>query len=142
MAYAADGSKPQNHDGTMGDGKVANILKHGAALWPFTKITEINIKQTYKGEASPNKIHPYFQKKLQREKELSGRQIFAQEISSRRGEIVTINTVIKLDLIGIIIIHTIISTSTIITTPSRYNNCVESCIVLRGNFLGVDYYCS
>src|SRR4051812_32914108 len=80
--------------------------------------------------------------KLQREKELSGMQISVGEISSRRGEIITINTIIKLDFIGIIIILTTISTSTIITTPSRCNNCVESCIVLRGNFLGVNYFCS
>src|SRR4051812_14564041 len=80
-------------------------------------------------------------RKTPREKELSDRQISAKEIPSRRGEIVSINTVIKLDFIGIIIIHTIISTSTIVTTPSRCNNCVESCIVLWGNFPDVYYYC-
>src|SRR4051794_31624068 len=61
-------------------------------------------------------------RKTPREKELSGRHISAREIPSRRGDIVAINTFIKLGFIGIIIIiHTIISTSTIITTPSRCN---------------------
>ena len=79
-------------------------------------------------------------RKTPREKDLSGRQISAGGIPSRRGEIVAINTIVKLGFIGIIIIiHTIISTSTIITTSYRCNNWVESCIVLRGNFPGVDY---
>src|SRR4051812_1949667 len=64
--------------------------------------------------------------KTPREKEPSGRHSSAGEFPSRRGEIVAINTIIKLDFIGIIIIiHTIISTSTIITTPSHCNNRVE-----------------
>jgi hypothetical protein len=54
---------------------------------------------------------------------LSGRLKSAEEIPSRRGEIIAIITAIELDFIGIII--TIISTtSTIITaasTPSRCN---------------------
>ena len=55
--------------------------------------------------------------KTPREKDLSDRQISAGGIPSRRGEIVAINTTIKMDFIGIIIIiTTIISTSTIITT--------------------------
>ena len=56
-------------------------------------------------------------RKTPREKDLSGRQISAGGIPSRRGEIVAINTTIKLDFIGIIIIitTTIISISTIIT---------------------------
>jgi hypothetical protein len=60
----------------------------------------------------------------EREK-LSGRQKFAGEIPSRRGEIVAIVIIIALDFIGIIIItiiiiiiSTFIST---ITTPSRCN---------------------
>src|SRR5215216_4766597 len=68
--------------------------------------------------------------KTPREKDLSGRQNSARGIPSRRGEIVAINTTIKLDFIGIIIIITIISTSTIITTSYCCNNWVESCIVL------------
>jgi hypothetical protein len=61
-------------------------------------------------------------KTTEREK-LSGRQKSAGEIPSRRGEIVAIVTVIKLDFIGIIII--IISTArtiiTTVTSPSRCN---------------------
>ena len=76
-------------------------------------------------------------RKTPREKDLSGKQISAGGIPSRRGEIVAINTTIKLDFIGIII--SIISTSTIITTSYHCNNWVESCIVLSGNFPGVDY---
>src|SRR4051812_7822170 len=65
-------------------------------------------------------------RKTPREKELSGKQISAREIPSRRGEIIAINTIIKLDFILIIIIiYTIISTITIITTPSRYKNHVD-----------------
>ena len=61
----------------------------------------------------------------------------AREIPSRRGEIVAIVTVIKLDFIGIIIIISI----TISTAPLRstVTSRVESCIVLRGNSLSVDY---
>src|SRR3954465_936779 len=59
-------------------------------------------------------------RKTLREKDPFGRQISARGIPSQRGETVAINTVIKLGFIGIIIIiHTIISTSTIITTPLR-----------------------
>ena len=77
--------------------------------------------------------------KTPREKDLSGRQISAGGIPSRRGDTVAINTIIKLGFIRIIIIiHIIISTSTIITTSYHCNNWVESCIVLRGNFPGVD----
>ena len=47
--------------------------------------------------------------KTPREKDLSGRQISAEGIPSRRGEIVAINTTIKLDFIGIIIIITTIT---------------------------------
>ena len=56
-------------------------------------------------------------RKTRREKDLSGRQISAGGIPSRRGEIVAINTTIKLDFIGIIIIitTTIITISTLIT---------------------------
>ena len=61
--------------------------------------------------------------KHQRKKKLSDREKSAGEIPSRKGEIVAIVTVIKLDFIGIIIIiisttRTIIST---IATPSRCN---------------------
>jgi hypothetical protein len=55
----------------------------------------------------------------EREK-LSGRQKSAGEISSRRGEIVTIVITITLDFIGIIIIITSTFIFTIIM-PSRYN---------------------
>jgi hypothetical protein len=58
--------------------------------------------------------------KTHTERKLSGRQKSAGEIPSRRGEIVTIITVIKLGFIGIIIIIIII-TSTFITTPSHCN---------------------
>jgi hypothetical protein len=51
-----------------------------------------------------------------REKELSGRQKSAREIPSRKGEIITIATVIELGFIGIIII-----TNTSITLLSRNN---------------------
>ena len=78
-------------------------------------------------------------RKTPREKDLSSRQISAGGIPSQRGKIVAINTTIKLDFIGIITISIIISTSTIITTSYRCNNWVEFCIVLRGNFPGVDY---
>src|SRR5215216_5115859 len=54
-------------------------------------------------------------RKTPREKDLSGRQISAGGIPSRRGEIVAINTTIKLDFIGIIIIIIIIIITTIIT---------------------------
>jgi hypothetical protein len=56
---------------------------------------------------------------IEREK-LSGRQKSVGEIPSQRGEIVTIVITIALDFIGIIIIITSTSISTI-TTPSRYN---------------------
>jgi hypothetical protein len=55
----------------------------------------------------------------EREK-LSGRQKSAGEIPSRRGEIVAIIITITQDFIGIIIIITNTSISTI-TTPSHYN---------------------
>jgi hypothetical protein len=57
--------------------------------------------------------------KTHRERKLSGRQKYAEEIPSRRGEIIAIVIAIELGFIGIIII-----TSTFIiftTTPSRYN---------------------
>ena len=56
-------------------------------------------------------------RKTSREKDLSGRQISTGGIPSRSGEIVAINTTIKLDFIGIIIttITTIITISTLIT---------------------------
>jgi hypothetical protein len=54
-------------------------------------------------------------RKTHKERKLSGRQKYAGEIPSRRGEIVGIVTVIELGFIGIIIIITII------ITPSRYN---------------------
>ena len=56
-------------------------------------------------------------RKTPREKDLSGRQISARRIPSRRGEIIAANTTIKLDFIGIIIIiiTTIITISTLIT---------------------------
>ena len=54
------------------------------------------------------------------------------------GEIVAIVTAIQLDFIGIIII-TISTAITIISIPSRCNIWVVSCLVHRGNFLGVDY---
>jgi hypothetical protein len=58
--------------------------------------------------------------KTHRERKLSGRQKYAGEIPSRRGEIVTIVIVIEMDFIGIIIIIT--NTFIIfITTPSRCN---------------------
>ena len=50
-------------------------------------------------------------RKTLREKDLSGRQNSAGGIPSRRGEIVAINTTIRLDFIGIIIITTIITIS-------------------------------
>jgi hypothetical protein len=58
----------------------------------------------------------------EREK-LSGRQKFAGEIPSRRGEIVTIVITIELGFIGIIISMTIITSTFIftITAPSRCN---------------------
>ena len=70
-------------------------------------------------------------RKTPREKDLSGRQISAGGIPSRRGETVAINTIIKLGFIGIIIviiIHTFISTSTSTTTLSCCNNCVGYCL--------------
>ena len=57
----------------------------------------------------------------EREK-LSGRQKSAGEIPSRRGEIVTIVTVIELDFIGIIII-TISTARTIISTVATPSCC-------------------
>ena len=77
----------------------------------------------------------------EREK-LSGREISAGEIPSRRGEIIAILIVITLDFIGIIII--IISTAvTIISTAplcSAVTSRVILCVVHKGNFPGVDYY--
>jgi hypothetical protein len=59
----------------------------------------------------------------QRERKLSGRQKSAEEIPSRRGQIVAIVITIELGLIGIIIFNTIITSTFIftITTPSRCN---------------------
>jgi hypothetical protein len=61
--------------------------------------------------------------KIHKERKLSGRQKSAEEIPSRRGEIIGIVTVIELGFVGIIIIITIITSTfiTIITMPSRYN---------------------
>jgi hypothetical protein len=58
----------------------------------------------------------------EREK-LSDRQESAEEIPSRRGEIVAIVIIIVLDFIGIIITIILITSTFIftITTPSRYN---------------------
>ena len=72
----------------------------------------------------------------EREK-LSSREQSAGEIPSGRGEIVAIVTVIRLDFIGIIIISIAISTAPLC---SALTSRVESCIVLRGNSLVVDYY--
>jgi hypothetical protein len=58
------------------------------------------------------------QKTPEREK-LSGRQESAEEIPSRRGEIIAIVITIAPDFIGIIIIISI--TSTFISMPSRCN---------------------
>jgi hypothetical protein len=55
---------------------------------------------------------------------LSGRQKFAREIPSRKGEIIAIVIIMVLDFIGIIITITIIIISTFISTitmPSRCN---------------------
>jgi hypothetical protein len=59
----------------------------------------------------------------ERERKLSGRQKFAGEIPSQRGEIVVIIITIELGFIGIIIFITIITSTFIftITMPSRYN---------------------
>jgi hypothetical protein len=61
--------------------------------------------------------------KTLREKKLSDRQKSAQEIPSRRGEIIAIVITIKLDFIGIIISITIITNTFIFTIimPSRCN---------------------
>ena len=76
----------------------------------------------------------------EREK-LSGREKSAGEIPSRRGEIVAIVIVIELDFIGIII--TIIATAdTVISAAplrSAVTSRVESCLVHRGSFPGVNY---
>jgi hypothetical protein len=58
----------------------------------------------------------------EREK-LSGRQKYAGEIPSRRGEIIAIVIIIALDFIGIIITIILITSTSIstITMPSRYN---------------------
>jgi hypothetical protein len=58
----------------------------------------------------------------EREK-LSGRQKSAEEIPSRRGEIIAIVIIIALDFIGIIITIILITSTFIftITTPSRCN---------------------
>jgi hypothetical protein len=53
--------------------------------------------------------------KTHRERKLFGRQKYAREIPSRRGEIIAI----ELDFIGIIIITSTFITT--ITTPSRCN---------------------
>jgi hypothetical protein len=79
-------------------------------------------------------------RKTHRERKLSGRQKSAEEIHSRRGEIIATVIVIELGFIGIIIIIIIITTSTIITTLSYYNILGESCLVHRGNFPDVNYY--
>jgi hypothetical protein len=62
-------------------------------------------------------------RKTPRERKLSGRQKFAGEIPSRRGEIVAIIIIIELGFIGIIIFITIITSTFIftITTPSCCN---------------------
>jgi hypothetical protein len=59
-------------------------------------------------------------RKTPREKKLSGRQNFAREIPSRRGEIVAIIITIELGFIGIIIFITSTFIFTI-TTSSRCN---------------------
>jgi hypothetical protein len=61
--------------------------------------------------------------KTLREKKLSGRQKSAEEIPSRRGEIVAIGITIELGFIRIIIFITITTSTFIftITTPSRCN---------------------
>jgi hypothetical protein len=58
-----------------------------------------------------------------RERKLSGRQKFAGEIPSRRGEIVAIVIIITPDFIGIIITIILITNTFIFTiaTPSRCN---------------------
>jgi hypothetical protein len=61
---------------------------------------------------------------------LSGRQKFAGEIPSRRGEIVAIVITIVLDFIGIIIIIIIIITSTFIST-------ITSTFITRFNKAGL-----
>jgi hypothetical protein len=62
-------------------------------------------------------------RKTHRERKLSGRQKSAEEIPSRRGEIIAIVIAIELGFIGIIIFITIITSTFIftITMPSRYN---------------------
>ena len=79
-------------------------------------------------------------RKTPREKDLSGRQISAEGIPSRRGEIVAINTTIKLTSSGSSS-SSPPSSPLAPSSPSPYccNNCVESCVVHRGNFPGVDY---
>jgi hypothetical protein len=59
--------------------------------------------------------------KTQREKKLSGRKKSVGEIPSRRGEIIAIVITIELGLIGITIFITIITSTFIITMPSRCN---------------------
>ena len=82
-------------------------------------------------------------RKLQREKELSGRQKSTGDIPFRRGEIIAINTVIKLGFIGIIIIITP-SSLPAPSSPLRPTVTIvlDIALVLRGNFPGVNYYCS
>jgi hypothetical protein len=81
-------------------------------------------------------------RKTHREKKLSGRQKSAREIPSQRGEIVAIVITIELGFIRIIIS----SPSSLAPSSSPHHpvvtSWVESCPILRGNFLGVDYSCS
>ena len=91
-----------------------------------------------KGRAEKYSAAATGRKTTEREK-LSGRQKSAGEIPSRRGEIITIVAVIKLDFIGIIIISITCTAITTISTSSRCNIWVQSCKVHRGNFPGVDY---
>jgi hypothetical protein len=80
----------------------------------------------------------------EREK-LSGRQKFAGEIPSWRGEIIAIAIIIALDFTG----SSSPSPSSSSSPSSPPSPChpdvtywVESCQILRGNFPGVDYLCS
>jgi hypothetical protein len=88
---------------------------------PFTYI--VSLENLSEGGGSEIDTAASAGRKTPEKEKLSGRQEFAGEIPSRRGEIVAIIIAITRDFIGIII-TIILTTSTfifVITTPSRCN---------------------
>ena len=123
--------------------RVPLLAREHVVWWPWpTRLSPLSRTSSPRNPKTIHLVHEKFRRlhgaETREREKLSGKDQSAGEIPSRRGEIIAIVTVIKLDSNGIIII---IISITISTAPLRsaVTSRVESCIVLRGNSPDVDY---